>query len=72
MGDTIEEVQKEEVVKDVAKRTSTLKDNLENVPDESQKILKEATDTAQDAIEDGTKATTETATEITENVKDLS
>ena len=53
-------------------KSENLKDNLSKVPGGTKKVVKEAANTAQDAVENATRATSKTAKEIKDNFEDLS
>ena len=63
---------KDKAAKYIDNKSDKLERNLERVPGETKRVFKGAADTAEDAVEDATKATKKTAKEIKGNFEDLS
>lgn len=63
---------KDKAVNYIQDKSENLKDNLSKVPGATKEVVKEAANTAQDAVEDATRATSKTAKEIKGNFEDLS
>lgn len=63
---------KEKAVDYVQDKSDKLTDNLGQVPNQTQKVVEEATDTALNALDDAAQATKSNAKEIKDNFQDLS
>jgi len=63
---------KDKAAEYIDNKSDKLERNLEKVPGGAKRVFDGATDTAQDALEDATKATQKTAKEIKGNFEDLS
>jgi len=62
---------REQAVDYIQDKSENLKNNLSKVPGEAKEVFDEATDTAQGAIQDATKATTSTTRRVKDNFEDL-